>query len=702
MTRALAPIALAFVVAGSALAAAAERAAPAGAGRAVPASPALTQAGAPSPGWVVLPVEEYRALRAKADPKAPPPPAPPVEATLTSVEYELRVSGATASGEVRLAIDVFKQGWVRMGVPAGLFIKAARLDGRPTSLVDGDGKDPARAPAVLLSRPGRSVLALEIELPIAVGAANEVLTLPASRAAVTRAALTIPRVGVDLAPGSGQLVEKGETKGESRFVAVAAPGSGLSLTWSRKKEAPRAGLPTRLRATLTEIFGLGEEGAQASIVVALEVTQGAATGVELEVPEPFVVSQVVGAMVADWEAKAGKLDVRLIEPVEGETAFVVAGETRTPRDGRITLPLLRLPAAEREEGGVAAEVVGAGEIRARDARGLTAADAADLGEIVAARDSPSLAAFRFRPGDGRLERSLALEVVRYTPQAVLMANVEEARYRALLTEDGKTLVQGLFAVRNNQRSFLKVTLPKDATLWSAAVARRPVRPGRTPDGAILLPLEKGRAGEEAPAFLVELVYLQRETPWTASGSVSFRPPVLDLGISRIAVEIDHSPRFRVKALPGPLREVSYAPAVSSAFTPPPPPAAPVAQGRDQKDAQSADLATAQQMRELPVNARNFMQLTLLQPGVTSRKSDDVRRANEALARKQQEEARQAEVEAQGLVDRFQREAGYGARVAGTLPVQIPIPTIGPSLFFVSELTAEGTAPSLELGYKRGK
>ncbi len=641
-------------------------------------------------GWVVLPVEEYRALRAKANPpEAPPPPAPVVEATVTSVEYDLRATSSTATGEARLAIDVFKEGWIRMAVPPGLFVKAARLDGKPTSLVDSDAAKDPRSPAVLLSRTGRSVLTLDLDVPIAAGTGSEALTLPTSRAALTRATLTIPRADVELSADGGLVVDKSEAKDESRFVAVARAGSGLTLSWKRKKDEPRAGLPARLRSTLTEILGLGEEGAQASVVVALEVTQGVATGVELEIPEPFVVSQVVGAAVADWEAARGKLSVRFMDPVEGETAFVVAGEARTPRDGRITVPLLRVPAAEREEGGVAVEVVGAGEITTRDARGLTAADAADLGEIVAGRDSPSLAAFRFRPGDGRLERGLVLDVVRYTPQAVLMANVEEARYQALLTEDGKTLVQALYAIRNNQRSFLKITLPKDATLWSAALGRRAVRPGRTPDGAILLPLEKGRAGEEAPAFLVEIVYLERTAAWVGRGSAGLRMPALDLGISRTALALHHSPRFRVKPQPGPLREAAYAPATSQAFAPP------VLVSRQAQEA-PAGAQIAGQLMDLAAGVSNVGNLTQLRP---RSKSD---RASRELALRQQEAARQAADEAQGLVEQFNRQAGYGTRVAGTLPVQVPIPAIGPRLFFVSELTAEGAAPELQLSYERTK
>jgi hypothetical protein len=56
-------------------------------------------------------------------------------------------------------------------------------------------------------------------------------------------------------------------------------------------------------------------------------------------------------------------------------------------------------------------------------------------------------------------------------------------------------------------------------------------------------------------------------------------------------------------------------------------------------------------------------------------------------------------ETQVLVERFQKE-GLVARVAGALPVQVPFPSLGPSVFLASELTAEGRPPSLTLAYKQ--
>src|SRR5207302_10743619 len=132
--------------------------------------------------------------------------------------------------------------------------------------------------------------------------------------------------------------------------------------------------------------------------------------------------------VADWEVKNGELTVKFLEPVEKTARFVITGETRAPREGKIEVPMMRLLKAERETGGVAVEVLGAGEIKDFKSQGRERADATDLGEMVASRQSQSLNAFRFRPGPTKLARSLRVDVARYTPQAVLMANVEEARY----------------------------------------------------------------------------------------------------------------------------------------------------------------------------------------------------------------------------------------------------------------------------------
>jgi hypothetical protein len=605
-----------------------------------------------SPGWVVIPVSEYESLRARAFPAEHEPEAPPVEATLTRVDYDLHVNanGDLASGRASLTVDVIKDGWVRVAIPAGLLVREARLDGKLVSLVSAAPGKGGNQLSAVLARPGRAVLLLDVALPVAASAGEESITLPSTASGVTRAAVLIPRQGVDVKLAGGLLAEQSEAGAESKWLAYGRGNEPLTFTWRRKMEDHRQALPLRMRGSLIQLVGLGEDATSIYAEVNLELTQGAAREARIQLPAHITINQVSGAMIADWEVKSGELAVTFLEPVEQASRFVITGETRTARDGKIDIPLLRLLNIERESGGVAVEVLGAGEIKDQKEQGLESADAADLGETVASRQSPSMIAFRYRAGDAKTARSLNVNVARYAQQAVLMANVEEARYQVLVSNQGKTLVQARYAIRNNQRNFLKITLPKDAILWSASLAGNPVRPGQAPDGSVLLPLEKSRAGDEAPVFAVELFYLVRETSWAEKGKARLILPALDLPVSRTGLLLYHSPQFRVTADPGTFRIEPYENPFSAALNP----AAMVSAGNE--------LGSAGQFR---INKDGRL--------------EDYKKT----------------------LDDYHNKAA-GGRGARILPVRLSFPAFGTTMFFVSELTGENQAPAVELSYQREK
>ncbi len=91
-------------------------------------------------GWVVLPVEDYRALRARAFPANPEPSPPPIDAALTRVDYNLRVAatGDSVTGQARLAARHAGRG--RNDRAAGLWIGTLVGDagGAPNRRGSGD------------------------------------------------------------------------------------------------------------------------------------------------------------------------------------------------------------------------------------------------------------------------------------------------------------------------------------------------------------------------------------------------------------------------------------------------------------------------------------------------------------------------------------------------------------------------------------
>jgi hypothetical protein len=624
-------------------------------------------------GWVVIPVEEYRVLRAKAYPVEHDPEPPPLDATLTRVEYDLRVTGDLAAGRASLTVDVLKDGWVRVPVPAGLLVREARLDGKQISLVPGVPGKGGTHLAALLSHPGRSVLLLDVDVPVTASAGDECISLPSTESGVTRAAVLLPRQGVDLRIGGGLLSEKSESAGETKWLAYARGNEALTFTWRKKTEDHHVELPLRLRGSLTQLISLAEDSTSIYAEANFDVVQGAAREVRIQLPERITINQVSGAMVADWEMKNGELAVTFLEPVEHSARFVINGETRLPRDGIIDIPLLRLLNTERDTGGVAVEILGAGEIKDQKAQGLEEADATDLGEMVANRQSPALVAFRARSGTEGAARSLSVNVARYDQQAVLMANVEEARYQVLMSADGKDLVQARYAVRNNQRNFVKVTLPSGATVWSVTLAGRPVRPGQSPDGSLLLPLEKSRGGDDAPAFAVEILYVTKAVKWQEKGHEKLMLPALDLPISRTGLLLYYPPLFRVSAEPGTFRTQAYVNPVSVVLEP------------DGAGYSGSGGGVARRMMAAPNT-----------PGASPELFDRTK-----VYELQDKDEKEKKDTTQALLDTFKAKSLAG-KVTGILPIDVAFPAFGPSIFLVSELTSENQFPTAEFTFQHDK
>jgi hypothetical protein len=238
-----------------------------------------------------------------------------------------------------------------------------------------------------------------------------------------------------------------------------------------------------------------------------------------------------------------------------------------------------------------------------------------------------------------------------------------------MSTDGKELVQARYAIRNNQRNFVKVSLPAGATVWSVTLAGRPVRPGQSPDGSLLLPLEKSRGGDDAPAFAVEILYLTKATAWEEKGREKVTLPALDLPISRTGLLLYYPPLFKVSAEPGTFRAQEYVNPSSSVL-----------------EAASGDgiggLATAAQPAASPVAAKEFDRLAnyaKIQGAGDDEKKDST----------------------QALLDSFKAKSIRG-KVTGILPITVSFPAFGPSIFLVSELTSENQFPAAEFSFQRDK
>ena len=63
----------------------------------------------------------------------------------------------------------------------------------------------------------------------------------------------------------------------------------------------------------------------------MEVVQGAAREVRLQLPESVTINRVLGAMVSDWQVSGSEVNVTFLEPVEQGAKFIVNAETQLAR-----------------------------------------------------------------------------------------------------------------------------------------------------------------------------------------------------------------------------------------------------------------------------------------------------------------------------------------------------------------------------------
>ncbi len=95
------------------------------------------------------------------------------------------------------------------------------------------------------------------------------------------------------------------------------------------------------------------------------------------------------------------------------------------------------------------------------------------------------------------------EVTRFEELPVLEAVADRTQLTTVVTEDGQTLTQASFLVKNNDKQFQSFTLPTGAEFWSCYVRSEPAKPERSGD-KLLVPLPRGVNRDEA--FAVDIVY----------------------------------------------------------------------------------------------------------------------------------------------------------------------------------------------------
>jgi hypothetical protein len=195
------------------------------------------------------------------------------------------------------------------------------------------------------------------------------------------------------------------------------------------------------------------------------------------------------------------------------------------------IPWIKTQGAEREKGFLGVAAATNVELAVNKIEQANPVDVKELPPLISSVSAnPILLAFKYLSAPF----NIAIDVTRHEELPVLVAAIDSLDCITLETDDGKSLTKAVYQVRNNVKQFIHLVLPQNATLWSAFVAGKPVKPAKDKNGAILIPLEKSQQSNQGiTQFPVEIVYLGKLSKMGSIGNLKLNLPQADIPISSL-------------------------------------------------------------------------------------------------------------------------------------------------------------------------
>jgi hypothetical protein len=498
----------------------------------------------PTSGNVTLPLTEYDRLVDLAGKAAKKHEAPPIPYTVKRADLKLHVANQAVVGTVQLDGEVFGKGAAKVPLTSGLTIFNARQEGRMLPLLE----EGSTATAVLPG-PAEFSVALDAGLPLSIEAGRASFNLPIPAAGSVRLTLVIPGDHTNVRISPGLITNRASSNGQTTVEATLAPGQPASIWWAtREIAAPVVPREVRFLSDIKTLVTVSESDVRIAALADVNVVQGEPTEFKLTVPTDYEITDVSGATVEGSEIDHGELTVKMNSGASRSHQFLITMEKALEGASKVETPFIAFKNTQRETGEVLVEGVGAMDLTAKEGGGLKRMDAKETNPYLRSLARfPLQAAFRYHRQPNETP-ALELAWTRFPDSTVLAAVAERAVVTTLVTNEGRSLTEVKLTVKNQAQPFLKVALPKDATIVSADVAGEKVKPVDGVDGN-RVPLLRDRF-RPTGAYEVSFVFMHSGAPFAKRGGSELALPAMDIPINVLEWEVYLPEQYKVKDFGG--------------------------------------------------------------------------------------------------------------------------------------------------------
>jgi hypothetical protein len=258
----------------------------------------------------------------------------------------------------------------------------------------------------------------------------------------------------------------------------------------------------RFDARVLTLYQVKEGALVGNAQIMVELKSGRQDHLRISLPEGVAEPRINAPSLNKFEAVkdaatadpalAGRkvYDVRFTQALEGAITLDVELEMLLPKElGSVALPDVRVHGAEVEEGSLAITAETGVEVQPGAMTELRRVEVKELPNALALRSAGEIAlGYHFVHAPW----TLALTVKRHQTVETLNASAAHAWIETSVLENGHLVTRAVWSVANDEKQFLRVTLPKEARVLTVRVAGESVRAVADESGAIAVPLPKGR------------------------------------------------------------------------------------------------------------------------------------------------------------------------------------------------------------------
>lgn len=463
----------------------------------------------------------------------------PVEYSITESQFTGEVKGMSAQFKAEFAVQILKKGWVSIpffGNDIGIETININL-AIPTKPEQGK-TEPTPAQFIRNSKgyyllaKGKNAYSIQVtfRVPIQLNELTYSLSYLPPRSVINHIMLKIPEKGVHIVQmnAHSQIIQ--QTDELTSIETVLSERDSLKLGWKVEKDS---GINRKSIAILHSLASVDKSDISVfSTIVLKHLTS--LNKVAFKLPLNVEIINVTSVDIEQWSIEkqdnsqmikiSGKSDPRTAIKIDVSYRLRLS---KLPADTAI--PAIEILGMDTLEGFMGIEALGNIEVNSQAVKHGVLIPAKNLPKRLWQKASnPLLYGYQFY----RHTFSPSLKIRGYKEIQTVVANVDLVNCVTHRTLEGKSITRILYFIRNNDRQFLTLTLPKNSRLWQAFLNGKPVKPAQKETGEILIPMKKSASqGGDLESFTIEVGYITEVNKLSLKGDILNQLPAIDIPIS---------------------------------------------------------------------------------------------------------------------------------------------------------------------------